>query len=429
MTHQSGLLLLRAQDASVAIAFASRFALVCIANFAVGFGAGYLYAQYQNLCVSEEKDSHAASEDDKASVTQQAPQSEQFSTVASDSAVEEQHDSLEKASRKLMDSSLSDAEPKSPPATPLRTDDEALLTGRVLINPNAESSAFETASQEVHGDLDKLNTASGIEEEQVASVAETAGPESTGGEEQKNTSIVGLQIQPIHGCLPQSVTSLKLSQHGVENHLLYAVSEFTGRYISNEKVPLLSDVSPTILENGHLSLSAPGQSTILHEPKLWGQMKKITIYGVQYEAVDQGDNVSKFFANYLEIPGVRLLLVRPPPLSDGGHRLFKTWPTADRPLLITSEESLTPSKENGELLVGTNLIISSSEPELSKAKIIKIDEYLFEIVNIPREGLDGGIPTQHLLGGGNTLVPVNLGGNECSVQSGQRITIVEFRAD
>ncbi|KAI0565969.1 MOSC beta barrel [Gracilaria domingensis] len=427
MTHQSGLLLLRAQDATVAIAFASRFALVCIANFAFGFGAGYLYAQYRNICVPGEEDNHTASESDKVSVTQGATAtSEEHSTIiVSDSVVEEQNDSLEQASRKFLERPQSEAEPKSPPGTPVRSNEESITAMRVLSNPEVESCTSETLNNELQYELEHLTTAQEREEEHILPTSETTDLEPVIGEEQRKVRVTGLQIQPIHGCPPQSVNSLKLTQHGVENHLMYAVSDFTGRYISHEKVPSLSEVIPTILENGHLRLSGPSISTVTHEPKFWGQKMKITIQGVQYEAVDQGDSVSQVFAKVLEIPGVRLLLIRPPPISNRGHRLFRTWPTADRPLLLISEEKKASVESIGSIVVGTNLVISASESDLSSSTVIKIDDHLFEIMKVPSEASSENIPTHHLLGGGEALVPIDLERRECVLRRGQTVVIMK----
>ncbi|PXF47760.1 hypothetical protein BWQ96_02442 [Gracilariopsis chorda] len=453
MAHQSGLLLIRAQDASAAIAFASRFALVCIANFAFGFGAGYIFAHYRNSCEVEQEEETTQVSLSKEEETEcqaeelNATKEEETSKTVPQNAVEEERGLTEMVPKNYTPAESSQPEPKSPPGTPLRTEDDSLSENEILTNPDARPLPSEASQVKLHEAMPQFEKTATAEEQVYAHVAEktdiddddtdsevqesptltAADAEADGSQLQESTgeiSVAQLHIQPIHGCRAQSVASLRLNQNGVENHLMYAVAEFTGRYISDDKVPALREVSPTVLENGDLYLEAPDVTPLRHQRKSWGQMKRITICGVQYEAVDQGDIVSKFFVDFLEIPGVRLLLIRPPPIAGESGQTFRTWPSADRPLLLAGAD-VVPQNSNSDLPLRPNVGLSNTHSEMESWMQIKIGDYSFELVKTDVSNSTDSTTTENQKHAGHVLLPVDLKRDEWTLRSGQVVTVTE----
>lgn len=454
MAHQSDLLLIRAQDASAAIAFASRFALVCIANFAFGFGAGYIFAHYRNSCEAEQEEKETTQvflgkeEEDKCQAEElNATKDEQNSTNTPQNSIEEQHQPAQVVPKNYTPAEPSQPEPKSPPGTPLRTDEESLSENQVFTNPDVRSIPSEASQVKLHEAMPQFENIASTEEQMYAHVVQKTDTDETASKEQDRTTLTTaasegdgpdlqessgevivsqLHIQPIHGCQAQSVTSLRLTQNGIENHLMYAVAEFTGRYISDDKVPALRDVSPTVLENGDLYLEAPDVTPLRHQRKSWGQTKRITICGVQYEAVDQGDIVSKFFVDFLEIPGVRLLLIRPPPIASRTDQAFKTWPSADRPLLLADADAVLDNS-NSDLPLRPNVGLSNIHSDMESWMQIKIGDYSFELVKTHVSSSTDGTTTENQKCMGQALLPIDLRRDEWTLRSGQLVTVTASR--
>lgn len=130
------------------------------------------------------------------------------------------------------------------------------------------------------------------------------------GKSSPEVRVTKLYVYPIKSCRPQSVDKVKLTPYGFENDLLFMIVDFTGRSVELNRCPLLVNLKPTVQDDGKLLLELSDENSIIHEPKPWGPHRSVMSEGKSYDAVDQGDDISRFLATGLELPGARLVRIR-----------------------------------------------------------------------------------------------------------------------
>lgn len=430
-------------DACQTISYASHFALGCLASFGFGFGAGYVYAGYRNYSKNE---GECQIKSDGALL-----HAKPYESLSLLSQIVARDEPFESPNSKLVCTRTPGNPSKhaSPALLPPRGNSKILLS-KIRHPQLSHQNSLSLEDSEFEGGLgvfqncptENLREKRGIDSEGLENLlkVEKTGSEECDGEDEIMSAspikshamsskvdhhlVSELFIHSIRGCASQSVTSLPITRSGVEHHLVYAVSEFTGRIISNQKAPSLLKVTPKIVEKGKLLIETPDMAAVIHEHRGWGETKVAVMNGVKYEAVDQGDASAKFFSSFLEIPGARLLFIRPPPEINTNLRSNELWFDADRPLLITSEGfakehcNATGSKPN--------IIFSGSQPE-GNWNQVRIGDHIFEVVRVVDKASQGDRPKNFdrgILINDSVLIPKEIGKNTWVIRIGQGVQFI-----
>ncbi|MDF2772119.1 MAG: uncharacterized protein K0S86_1613 [Geminicoccaceae bacterium] len=155
--------------------------------------------------------------------------------------------------------------------------------------------------------------------------------------------VSALYVYPIKSCAGMSVSSATLDRRGVIGDRRFMVVDDGGRFLSQRELPKLALIVPRIAD-GTVTLAAPGSPTVRVPILEDGPRRSVIVWRDACDAVDQGDDASRWLSAHLGVP---CRLVR---LADEWQRLVDpTYATraddevsfADAyPLLLIGEASL-----------------------------------------------------------------------------------------
>lgn len=312
----------------------SRLAIFCVAHFVLGFGAGFLYAQFRNR-----RAAIAPTEDDKddphastASSSSPRPPPSSLATASASRADAVSNDRDSELSDRALTTPLlhiSSDETASPVQTPLK---KATVDGTSPAGNNS-SNILEDVTSPLTADMastaSPITAAKDVHEGGTVQLGDAAGP----------LRVSRILIYPIKGCAPIEVESARVTAHGFEHDRMFMVIDFTGRDLNQKKYPELTLTRVAILPDGDMQLEAPGQSAVVFTPHSRGTKTPVMAHGVKCEAVDQGDVAADFFARVLEIAGVRLVRMHESFVRVGRDGSFQTSFADVFPFHMISERS------------------------------------------------------------------------------------------
>ncbi|GAA3839083.1 MOSC N-terminal beta barrel domain-containing protein [Saccharothrix violaceirubra] len=121
--------------------------------------------------------------------------------------------------------------------------------------------------------------------------------------------ITRLTTYPVKGCAGVDLTTTTLTTAGLRHDRDYMVTSPDGTFRTQRTDPTLALITPTADDTG-LTLTAPdaGETRIPHDPT--APRRTVTLFGVHYEALDQGDEAADWLTHVLRTPS---RLVRVPP--------------------------------------------------------------------------------------------------------------------
>lgn len=175
--------------------------------------------------------------------------------------------------------------------------------------------------------------------------------------------ISSLTLYPIKSCAGVSVPSATVSSRGFVNDRAFLIVDFTGRFLTQRKLPRLALLTPTVRVEPPSPMGPGGDVLVLAAPGVvpldvpvtpvagGGKGRpppvEVVVWRDTVAAVDQGDAAAAWLAAFLEQPGVRLVRMandarRPvePGFTNGPPGAFQV-AFADRyPWLLASEASL-----------------------------------------------------------------------------------------
>lgn len=157
-------------------------------------------------------------------------------------------------------------------------------------------------------------------------------------------TVTGIYHYPIKSCAGTALSSATLDARGIRHDReLLIVDAATGRFLTQRELPRMALIAPR-LDNGALTVTAPGMAELTVQAVTQGPMKSVGIWRDSCEAVDQGDTIAGWLSTFL---GHDCRLVR---MADDFTRIvdqtYATSPTdqvgfADGfPCLLIAEESL-----------------------------------------------------------------------------------------
>lgn len=326
----------------------SGVAILCIANFVIGFGAGFFVSHLRNRSRGDKQPKQP--QDDTGSSKLSANKQAEATASESDTNMNSSPvDALPASSigdlpadRNTADEAGDDAEdPRGPDDTenanvadameePEAADDGKIGDGDDEQDPNDEAQNTGQSEADAEQSLKAIAEAAvpstgdgetsgggqtiGAESSSVAKEGEskTAEGETNADNDKENAKlrVSKLFIYPIKGCAGTEVESAIVTEHGLKNDRMMMVVDFTGRDLNQKKYPHLVLARATVLDNGDMRLEAPNTRAVEFTPQARGTKMIVTALGSKCEAVDQGDTAATFFANLLEIAGVRLVRMR-----------------------------------------------------------------------------------------------------------------------
>jgi len=136
--------------------------------------------------------------------------------------------------------------------------------------------------------------------------------------------ITALTLFPIKSCAGVSVPSATVSSRGFAHDRLFLVVDFTGRFLTQRKLPRMALITPSIRVEAPSPAAAGGDVLVLAGPGVepldvpvipeagGGKGRpppaQVVVWGDTVDAVDQGDAAAAWLAKFLEQPGVRLVV-------------------------------------------------------------------------------------------------------------------------
>ncbi len=113
-------------------------------------------------------------------------------------------------------------------------------------------------------------------------------------------TITGLHIYPVKSMKGISLEKAPLTAKGLENDRRWMVVDMDGRFVTQKDIPQLALINTSLVDNG-VMLSLPGSGeTLVPFSMHHGDSVKTNVWGSHCEAIDQGQQVSKWLTAALE---------------------------------------------------------------------------------------------------------------------------------
>jgi len=127
-------------------------------------------------------------------------------------------------------------------------------------------------------------------------------------------TVVALHCYPVKGCAGMPLRDAALRPAGVAHDRGFMVVGVDGVFHSQRRTPRLAVIRPDIGVDGELlTLRADGADVVAIRTVLDAARCDVTLFGVPYRAIDQGDIAAAWLSDVL---GERCRLVRVPPEHD-----------------------------------------------------------------------------------------------------------------
>lgn len=187
---------------------------------------------------------------------------------------------------------------------------------------------------------------------EVAMGHEATMPAQEAGASKGQIRISQLFIYPIKGCSGISVDSVCVTSLGLENDRRMVVIDFTGRALNQKKYPVFAQVTVSYLPNGDIHLQHRSKPELHAEftPRDTGADMHVVrhVNGAELEGIDQGEHAARFFAETMEIAGVRLVHLRRGCAHHGdvdGKNQYTSAFADEFPLLVAAQASVDQVNE------------------------------------------------------------------------------------
>jgi uncharacterized protein YcbX len=158
--------------------------------------------------------------------------------------------------------------------------------------------------------------------------------------------VTGLTIYPVKSMKGIDLKKAELTSAGLQHDRRFMVVRSNGRFVTQRELPRLSLIQTALADNGiRLSLPTHGETTLPYEPR-GGEPVLTKVWGDVCQAVDEGDEASRWLTSALEsdrefrlvrmAPGFERLQGKPDELGPETSTFF-----ADAaPFLVVNESSL-----------------------------------------------------------------------------------------
>ena len=140
--------------------------------------------------------------------------------------------------------------------------------------------------------------------------------------------VTGLNIFPVKSCKGCHVDEITIDGHGVVGDRRFMLVDGRGRFISQRKYPKLATVTAQWIDNNQvLHVTNPGMDRDLKIiPKWDGERIETTIWEDTVMTIDQGDEASQWFSQFLGLSGNYFRLVTSAEKNSGFDRFVTNLP-------------------------------------------------------------------------------------------------------
>lgn len=122
--------------------------------------------------------------------------------------------------------------------------------------------------------------------------------------------IGGLFIYPIKSCGGIALDTAEVTVRGLAGDREMMVVDRRGKFTSQRQFSQLATVRVTVKDDG-FTLSAPSLPPITFQPTLAGAEREVEVWGDRGLAIDQGEEIARWFDQLLQQPGFRLVRQSP----------------------------------------------------------------------------------------------------------------------
>jgi len=125
--------------------------------------------------------------------------------------------------------------------------------------------------------------------------------------------VFGINVSPLKSGRAISVNRVEVNERGLAYDREYMVVNPSGKFLSQRDVPRLALITSSIRhKSGGTDFSAPGMPTIFVGPLAGILLPRIhvTVHKDSGDALDQGDQASQWFTEFLNVPA-RLVRINP----------------------------------------------------------------------------------------------------------------------
>ncbi len=119
--------------------------------------------------------------------------------------------------------------------------------------------------------------------------------------------VSALYLYPIKSCAGYAVESADITPRGFRHDRTYMVVDDDYRFVSQRKIPAMALVRPKFIDDTTLIVAA-GEKTFQHTPVTSGECVDVVVWSSTCQALDQGDEVAEFLSEFLDTPGLRLVV-------------------------------------------------------------------------------------------------------------------------
>ena len=156
-------------------------------------------------------------------------------------------------------------------------------------------------------------------------------------------TVAELWIYPVKSCRGISLTEAKVSHKGLAGDREWMIVDEAGKFITQRTHPQLARVQ-TQLDDDYLTLDFEQLSSLKIPVQQKGDLRSVTVWRSQTEAIDQGDAAAEWFGQILQTP-CRLVRQSPDHIRaiNPKHALWANQPVSfadGYPLLLTNNASL-----------------------------------------------------------------------------------------
>ena len=121
--------------------------------------------------------------------------------------------------------------------------------------------------------------------------------------------VEGLYCYPVKSCAGTSLGTATVGPRGIVGDRQWMVVDETGEFVTQREHHRLALVSPRLLDEGLLELSAPGMPLLTVTPAVRQDRVDVSIWSDRCAAIDEGESAAEWLSAFLEM---RCRLVRFP---------------------------------------------------------------------------------------------------------------------
>ena len=199
----------------------------------------------------------------------------------------------------------------------------------------------------------------------------------------------GLYCYPVKSCGGTSLATATVGPRGIIGDRQWMVVDETGEFVTQRELHRMALVSPRLLDDGLLELSAPGMPPFTVTPAVRHDRVDVSIWSDRCAAIDEGQKAAQWLSAFLE---VRCRLVRFP--EDATRRVDPEYASPNDQVgfadgfsfLLTSCASLDDLNHRLEAPLPMNrfrpnIVVSGGDAfQEDRWKRIRIDDIAFAVV-------------------------------------------------